>query len=88
MNSTGKFKSIFTNSTDERTLLEVLYDGVLSSSPATAKCYFLSAYLTVYNGTPSNLPQGFDKAYVIGQYSDSDAQIGHRRLSVLQDALR
>lgn len=79
LDPTGKFNSIFTNSTDtggKRTLLEVLYDGVPSSSPATAKCYFLSAYLTVYNSTPSNLPPGFKKAYVTGQYSDGNAVSG------------
>lgn len=77
-NSLAAFKSagLFTNSADTRTLLEVLYDGVVSSSPATAKCYFLSAYLTVYSSTPSNLPQGFDKAYVTGQYSDGNAASG------------
>lgn len=77
-NSLAPFNAagLFTNSSDTRTLLEVLYDGVLSSSPTSAKCYFLSAYLTVYNATPSNLPQGFDKAYVTGQYSDGNAASG------------
>lgn len=63
-NSTG----LFTASSDSRSLLEVLYDAVLSSSPANANCYFLAAYLTVYNSTPSNLPLGFDKTYVVAQY--------------------
>lgn len=79
LDPTGKFNSIFSplvKSSDGRTLLEVLYDGVLSSSPATAKCYFLSAYLTVYNATPSNLPLGFDQAYVTGQYTDGNAASG------------
>jgi hypothetical protein len=77
-NSLAGFNSagLFTNSSDSRTLLEVLYDGVLSSSPATAKCYFLSAYLTVFNSTPLNLPLGFNKTYVTGQYSDGDAASG------------
>ncbi len=73
-NSLAFFNSagLFIKSSDTRTLLEVLYDGVLSSSPTFAKCYFLSAYLTVYYSTPSNLPLGFDRAYVTGQYSPTD----------------
>jgi len=74
----GTFKSIFAGSLDVRTLLEVLYDGVFSSSPAFAKCYFLSAYLTVCTPpTPSSLPVGFDGDYVKGQYStDGNAASG------------
>ena len=70
-NPLGLFHSIFLASTDQRTLLEVLYDGVLSASPSTANCYFLAAYLTVYNSTPSTLPTGLDKPYVIAQYIDN-----------------
>ena len=76
LDPTGAFNSIFTNSTDGRTLLEVLYDGVLSSNPTSANCYFLSAYLTVFAATPNYLPAGFDKAYVTGQYSDGNAALG------------
>lgn len=67
----------FTGSTDDRPLLRVLYDGVLSANPATANCWFLSAYLTVYTTTPSGLPVGFDTSYLTGAYaSDASAASG------------
>ena len=69
------FNSIFTTSADTRSLLEVLYDGVASSSPASAKCYYLSSYLSMNNGllTPS-LPIGLDRPYVVVEYTtDGDA---------------
>lgn len=61
------FNSTFGGS-DGRPLLRVLYDGVLSANPANANCYFLAAYLTVYNSTPGTLPTGLNKPYVIVQY--------------------
>jgi hypothetical protein len=64
---TGQFRSIFTLSADDRTLLEVLYDGVASNNPASGNCYFLSAFLTVFNAQPSHLP--LTKEYITGQYS-------------------
>lgn len=69
LNGLALFPSIFTNSTDNRPLLRVLYDGMLSSSPTTANCWFLSAYLTVYSATPSTLPAGFNKTYLTTSYT-------------------
>ena len=70
LNALAAFNSTFGGS-DGRPLLRVLYDGVLSANPANANCYFLAAYLTVYNSTPSTLPTGLDKPYVIAQYIDN-----------------
>jgi hypothetical protein len=74
-NPLATFKSIFTTSGDARTLLEVLYDGIQSTTPGTARCYFASTYLTVYSGTPSTLPVGFNKSYVVSNYP-GDANVG------------
>lgn len=60
--------SLFSTSTDARPLLLVLRDGVISANPSTANCWFLSAYLTVFNSTPANLPAGFDKPYLTSNY--------------------
>jgi len=75
-NAQVAFNSIFTGSGTATPLLEVLYEGVLSSSPTTARCYFAAAYLTVYAGRPSSLPVGFDQSYVLAQYSDANAANG------------
>lgn len=65
------FNSIFPTSADTRSLLEVLYDGVASSSPASAKCYYLSSYLSMNNGLLSpSLPVGLDRPYVVVEYSN------------------
>lgn len=74
-NSLIPFNSIFTNSSSTLTLLQVLYEGVLSSSPSSAKCYFLSAYLTVLSSTPPTLPVGFDGPYVISRYTGDAAAL-------------
>lgn len=76
----GTFKSIFANSDDGRTLLEVLFDGVtpadggLNSSPPNAKCLFLAAYLSVANTNVSpSLPADLSRGYITGQYGgDAD----------------
>ena len=67
LNALGTFKSLFSNSSDTRPLLEVLYDGVASPSPTSANCYFLAAYLSV-GLTGVTLPADFNKAYVVGEY--------------------
>lgn len=63
----------FIASADSRPLVLVLYDGVLSANPPTANCWFLSAYLTVFNSTPSTLPSGFDKTYLTSSYESASA---------------
>lgn len=81
--STNAFSTVFTNSGDGRTLLEVLFEGVptteggVSNSPPTAKCYFLASYLSINNSNVSPvLPADFDRTYVTGQYhSDADAAL-------------
>jgi len=75
-NAQVAFNSIFTSSGTGTPLLEVLYEGVLSSTPSTARCYFAAAYLTVFASRPASLPVGFDKAYVVAQYSDANAASG------------
>lgn len=69
------FNSVFTNSTDTRTLLEVLYDAVQTASPGHARSYFVSTYLTVYGSQPATLPTGFDTGYVRSSYT-GDANVG------------
>lgn len=67
-----QFSTLFPVGTpDARPLLRVLYDGVLTTNPANANCWLGSAYLTVYNGTPSYLPVGFDTTYVRQQAAGS-----------------
>lgn len=80
---TGEFRSIFTNSADSRTLLEVLFEGVTTADggagnpPPTAKCYFLASFLSIANSNVSPaLPADFDRTYVRGQYgADADAAL-------------
>lgn len=83
ISSTGKFNTIFTNSADARTLLQVLFEGVttadggVSNTPPTAKCYFLSSYLSISNSNVSPvLPVDLTRTYIVGQYGgDSDAAL-------------
>ena len=71
------FNTIFTTSADTRTLAEVLYDGVASSNPASAKCYYLASYLSINNsGLAPSLPLGLDRPYVVVEYTtDSNAAL-------------
>jgi len=70
VNATATFQSIFPSSSDTRTLLEVLQDGVDSSSPASANCYVLAAWLSVGMGG-AVLPPSVDRTYINAQYTAS-----------------
>ena len=71
------FNSIFTTSADTRSLLEVLFDGVVSSNPTSAKCFYLASYMSINNtALAPSLPLGLDRPYVVVEYtSDANAAL-------------
>lgn len=66
--ATGPFNGtgLFTASSDVRTLLEVLSDGIGAES-TNANCYFLASYLTVMRGG-ATLPGSVDATYILARY--------------------
>ena len=75
---TAQFKSIFTNSVSALTLVETLYEAVISSTPASGRSYILAAYLSASNNASTGtLPVGFDTTYIVSTYtSDADLLSG------------
>lgn len=67
---TQAFNAIFPSSSDTRTLLEVLQDGVASATPASANCYVLAAWLSV-GLSGAVLPPSLNRAYIATQYTAS-----------------
>lgn len=65
---TAAFNAIFTSSSDNRPLLEVLQDGVSSANPTSANCYVLAAYLSV-GMAGATLPPSVTRAYIVSQYT-------------------
>ncbi|HOX69879.1 MAG TPA: hypothetical protein PKV56_18710 [Burkholderiaceae bacterium] len=70
VNPTQSFNSLFPSSSDARTLLEVLQDGVASNNPTSANCYVLATYLSV-GASGASLPPSLDRAYIQAQYTAS-----------------
>jgi len=70
IDATTAFNVLFPSSSDTRTLLEVLQDGVASATPASANCYVLAAYLSV-GASGATLPPSLDRTYIRSQYTAS-----------------
>lgn len=78
---TKLFSAVFITSTVTQTLLEVLYEAVVSNAPNSGRAYILSSYLTLASGAkPASLPMGFNADYVKSTYTnDSDFTSGQPR---------
>lgn len=84
-NTLAQFKTVFTTSQITASVLEVLYEGVVSTSPARASCYYASAYLTVFSGVPASLPSSFNTTYLKSNYkSDADVAKGSNEYQFYQ----
>ena len=84
-NALAQFKAVFTTSQISTSVLEVLYEGVVSTSPARASCYYASAYLTVFSGVPASLPSSFNTTYLKNNYkSDADVAKGSNEYQFYQ----
>lgn len=84
---TGAFNTLFTASSDSRTLLEVLSDGVLLPPNYTANTYFLATRLSLAVGG-LQLPADFDLTYLNGQYSNANAAPGTPQFKFFQALCR
>lgn len=85
LNPLAQFKTLFTSSQISASVLEVLYEGVVSASPARASCYYASAYLTVFSAAPTTLPASFNKTYLNTNYkSDADVAKGSNEYNFYQ----
>lgn len=73
-----KAAGLFTNSTSTLTLVETLYEAVISSTPTSGRSFILAAYLSARNNASTGtLPVGFDTTYIVGTYtSDADLLSG------------